>query len=609
MKKIFTIVLIAATISTQAKEIEFSYNTSSAEEYGYGFNIAETYDVAILINEPSLIGSKVNGISVNIPGGENISSPSVWLSSDLILERKEGKLVNAPDITVQEGMLSDGILAVTFDTPYLIEGPIYAGYSFTVDKKDQSTATPVNLVSSSRPGGFYIHTSRSKLKWIDATSIAEGVSTMKVFIEGDFHDNAAVFTSYKTNYGSLSDDNNIATVQLVNHGTNALHSVEYTWEIAENSGQGHITLETPLPAVWGASTPVQIDLGKLTQGGTLPLTMTVLTVNGETNSDKCINSIIPIKVHPFVPVTRPLVEEFTGLWCGWCPRGYVAMETMGELYPNSFIGLAYHKSDAMSGNYELPYGPDGYPAAYINRGEKIDPAQLYDQWPVAAEVIAPAAIDINAEWADDSYNEIIATSCSRFLEDYDKAKFEVTYALVADNLSQPDWGQKNYYSTDEGKYDGYLEDMPGDLGQLFLNGNEYVFGLVFNDVVVSFPYPNGIEGSIPTNIVCDNPITHSCSFDLTKLGSLNDIIASHKDNLRVVVILIDRETGKPVNCNTSGYLPTPSSQINTLKAEAIAETTWYNINGQRLCTPTQGVCIRVDRMSDGSLKTSKIFIP
>jgi hypothetical protein len=70
------------------------------------------------------------------------------------------------------------------------------------------------------------------------------------------------------------------------------------------------------------------------------------------------------------PGKRVLLEEFTGTWCGYCPRGLYAMEYTLEHLPDA-IGYALHVendpmknafSDAMSKAF-----PGGYPSGMIDR--------------------------------------------------------------------------------------------------------------------------------------------------------------------------------------------------------------------------------------------------
>ena len=61
------------------------------------------------------------------------------------------------------------------------------------------------------------------------------------------------------------------------------------------------------------------------------------------------------------------MEEGTGTWCGWCPRGIVAFRYMAEKYPETFIGIAVHKSDNLETNTYSYLKFNGYPSCYVNR--------------------------------------------------------------------------------------------------------------------------------------------------------------------------------------------------------------------------------------------------
>ena len=67
-----------------------------------------------------------------------------------------------------------------------------------------------------------------------------------------------------------------------------------------------------------------------------------------------------------------MLEEFTGTWCGWCPRGAIVMRELLLDYPGQLIGLAYHQGDPM----EIPEFEEltaevpmvnGFPSGSIDR--------------------------------------------------------------------------------------------------------------------------------------------------------------------------------------------------------------------------------------------------
>ena len=43
------------------------------------------------------------------------------------------------------------------------------------------------------------------------------------------------------------------------------------------------------------------------------------------------------------------VEEFTGMWCGWCPSGIVAMDKIEQAYPNDVAVICAHVGDSQIG--------------------------------------------------------------------------------------------------------------------------------------------------------------------------------------------------------------------------------------------------------------------
>ena len=55
---------------------------------------------------------------------------------------------------------------MTFNTPYVVpEEGVYVGYSFTVTDAETEAAKPVAVVAGENPDAFYLHTSRTKLRW------------------------------------------------------------------------------------------------------------------------------------------------------------------------------------------------------------------------------------------------------------------------------------------------------------------------------------------------------------------------------------------------------------------------------------------------------------
>lgn len=608
MKKLLTAFYILLGCSwASSAVVEVGYNPDNLTPRGYGFDKTETYDVAVLINDPSLTGATVKGLTVKIPGHGDVSATSGWLSSELKLKKKNGKNVNNPYIISQEADLIDDTFKVMFDDPYVVTGAFYAGYSFTVDDLTEETSQPVMIAGEAQSGGLFIHSSRSRMKWIDCTEDAGGVSILNIIIEGDFKDNSASF-AYTDVLFTSAEDRTVLPLRIVNHGANAITSMSYTFSTPQSSGEGKVNFDSPVPSEFGAYANVEIDLGYFTDYGVNDVSLTVTEVNGLANNDNAPTTVIPVKVYPFIPVNRPLVEEYTGLWCGWCVRGYVALETMKELYPDQFIGLAYHDGDPMAIDLERPSNVSGYPSAFINRSNaKIAIQEIYTIWPEFIKNIALASIDVDVEWTDDTKSAIKATAVTRFIENYGNADFGICYTLLEDNMSDPKWGQSNAYGVGKGEEPKDSPDMPGELGKMFTHGPKTMFGLKFNDVVLAQPQPFGYPGSVPVQIAAGESYSHSCIINVDDILNIHDANpVQDKSKLRVVASIIDRKTGHAINCNTSSYL-TDSGVDEVEPIKDAVDISYYDLQGHSVNHMSKGVFIKVETFADGTFRRSKIL--
>lgn len=611
MKSRFIIASLATlcAASMTASDIDFSYNTDNEEYKVYGFSKKEKYDVAILINDQAYIGAKVTGISVGMPvDPPAVADVSAWLSTELKLENK----LNAPDICSKAGEVVDQSIDITFDTPYEIpqEG-VWVGYSFNITDLSEEygwTTDPIACVQTDAnlDKGLWVHTSRSRLKWTNVGETLGAVSAMVVHLSTDFGPYDVALSLPAQSYIIKGQEYSIPAT-VINHGSNALEEIAYSYTVGEQKGTGTLHLDTPLEAL-GKTAVVNFNISAMEEMGEFPFTLTLEKSNGEPNTDPYREAKGTMNVWPVIPVTRPLVEEFTGLGCGYCPRGYVAMEEMNRMFGDMFVGLAYHSSSYESAmvtvaDNDFPVNVTSFPSSCINRGDIIDPSYLPYRWDSYAAEIVPAEVSVNVEYTDATNSRIHATSTVTFVRDEANADYKLSFALVADGLQNDSWSQSNYYAGEE-EGDG----VDSELWDLFLNGGSKVKGLVFNDVVAYYKDIHGIDGSVPTDIKRGEPMTYDYYIDMADVQTLN-----HRDflnngaKLHVVAILLDGKTLKPVNCNKSASLTFDSSGITVLTDDnaKVVETIYHNMQGARLQSP-KGICIRTEIMSDGSRRSSKI---
>lgn len=69
-----------------------------------------------------------------------------------------------------------------------------------------------------------------------------------------------------------------------------------------------------------------------------------------------------------VPFKRVVIEEGTGTWCGWCPRGTVAMDQAGAQFQDSIVLIAVHNGDPMAvAAHDDGLDLSGYPGGRADR--------------------------------------------------------------------------------------------------------------------------------------------------------------------------------------------------------------------------------------------------
>jgi hypothetical protein len=85
----------------------------------------------------------------------------------------------------------------------------------------------------------------------------------------------------------------------------------------------------------------------------------------------------------FMPAKVMAVEEGTGTWCQWCPRGRVYMDSLHTLYGDGVSLVAVHNNDPMEVTaYDAWMGTQigGYPSVMVDRRYELDPSQLLDAY-------------------------------------------------------------------------------------------------------------------------------------------------------------------------------------------------------------------------------------
>jgi hypothetical protein len=592
-------------------QIIFSYDDGTGGSFNYGTSKAESYDVAIHVVDPSLVGCTISGMRIPIKSATNLSGLSGWLSKALTLETVDGKKVNVPDIESQTATLADGWVDVTFATPYTITADgVYAGYSFTVDAVDDNSKYPVMIALVTNTEGFYMHSSRTYRKWTNMDEKGYGSSSLQLIVSGVKANSAGLAQIDEVNT-SINTENTV-TATIKNHGYKGVSSLEYTYELNGQTTTKQITLDTPIAAQYNLAGKFDITLPAIPEKGVYPLTVKLTKINGVANDAADATSVSNVNVYTKLPKHRALLEEYTGTWCGYCPRGFVGLEMMNKLYPNDFVGISYHNGDPMEITSDFPSNVPGFPDAWLDRVKETDAycgdgdysAHAFGidkTWLEECKVMAAADLDVSAVWADDAMTAIDATATVTFPLASETCPYKVAFVLVADSLqgTGDSWLQHNYYSG---------QSWPGGYMDTFTNGGSTVEGLKFSDVLIQISNIRGIDGTVVAPIQENVPQVSTYRFDLSKaVNTSGESLIQNKGNLHVVAMLINSVTGAVVNANKTKNLVDPTGvKIVDTDANAPQTVTYYDLSGRKVSTPQHGVYLKSVK-SGSVVKTSKVL--
>ena len=289
-------------------------------------------------------------------------------------------------------------------------------------------------------------------------------------------------------------------------------------------------------------------------------------------------SVFPANAQePFV--RRSVVEEFTGTWCGHCPRGMVGMERLAEQFGDRFIGIAVHTGSGEP--MAIPGYPDvqeqllpgsGAPSCVINRLTfKFDPYSgsgkrgafhygIDEDFAASLAMPTEAKVELKAQWDDEFQWDVRFTATTTFNIDSSNAPYRLIFVLTEDGLTGTGdkWKQTNYFSAEFTPSEGekYLDE---DLA--FWRSSPYhVPGVTYNHVAVNtLGVKSGIDGSVKAPIVSFQPQTYTNV--VTTLASHTQRLIQDKNRLTAIAMLINTESGEVVNAAKSAIRPYGAADI------------------------------------------------
>ena len=215
-----------------------------------------------------------------------------------------------------------------------------------------------------------------------------------------------------------------------------------------------------------------------------------------------------------------MVEDFTGTWCGWCPRVSHALEYGKEQIENLVV-VANHYNDPMQNSYSLSinnyFGINSYPSVLINRDKNWNNQSISGLSDINSELNFNSTASVAME-SNLTGNNLYVKAKLKMGENFDALTLGLM--LLEDAIVKPQTNYTSYYG-----------------------GLNPVVRFVHNDVL-RFYFTKVIGDIIPEESIGHGKIFEK-EFNID-LSSYDNI-----QNLRLVAFVSDRTNRKIVNVRAS----------------------------------------------------------
>lgn len=576
MKRILTLMLALLLVSGVWAQKQFNWSYNDGKVQGTLSGASHTGKVAFYV--PAEVAQLYKGCSVKAVrvGLTNVASNvTVFVTKDL----------NATPLTSRtQASLKSGWTAIAFFDSYEIDGEgFYVGYEYTGDDC-------VGLTSYNHANGCWADKGSG---WQDYSDESKSLA-IQMRVTG---------TDIPRDLWLNSVDNNTVRAgeqaELTGSVYNLSPYIVRKYQIIY-SIDGGAEQTADIKSNFGANMTNQfkIALNDDLKPGTHKVSYRLGLVDDEPDAYEGNNSLEgTLRILSQSPVKRMVVEEGTGTWCGYCPRGTVGMAYMEKKYPDNFIGIAVHKQDKLETSSYSGLVFSGFPNCYVDRRLMFDPNSnaLESTWKNMANTIPVAAVNVAATWADN--DEINVTTTTTFVNVKNNPNYRLAFVLVENGVKG--YTQTNYFSGGSEVMGGF-ENLP------------YKAAVDMNHVARQIYGFNGISGSVPSQIENDEPLTYE-----TKLALPSTV--QNRDNVKVVALLLDSDTGYIENAAECKVVePTGINDLSTDRVVDVAISGGqvvaqgfdgtievYTLSGVRVANSNLAHGVYVVKLTDGRQSFTK----
>jgi len=254
------------------------------------------------------------------------------------------------------------------------------------------------------------------------------------------------------------------------------------------------------------------------------------------------------------PSRTVVIEEGTGTWCGFCPRGKVAIEYMLNTYPhNTFIPIAVHNNDPMTvAAYDAGVAFSGFPSVNYDRtilNEVVDQTLIEQHYTERLAALTPASIAISTTVSGQQLT--VALSAKFFTKISSALRFAAV--VIEDSVTGTTSGydQHNYYTANAYGPMGGFESLPNPVPAA-----QMVYDHVGRALIGGY---TGLAGSITSPIADQQMVSHT--FPVYNIPA-----NFNKAHLSVAGFIIDN-TGKIVNAVKTSLGSSATTSIENLNGD------------------------------------------
>lgn len=589
--------------------------------------------------------AKIDSVEFWVLSGCQYDNLTVWVSS-VKYETVEGKnylsfpesadkadakvVVPAADVKAVLDKLPAnyvGPISVKLPTPFTIpaDGAL-VGYSY--DGKSSDKSIVLAGISSEAAGCFFQYDYEGERNFESLSSIVGMSSSIQIGLDvSDCEANDAT-VSANPELTTLVKTKQQYPFYITNNSAKPITQLTYSISVdGVNGAEKSLDLSSPIEPMETASIPY---ITAFEDDGVHTVELNISKVNGNTNINKHSSAEYSIIALEKSADRVSVVEEQTGTWCGWCPRGHVALDLLNKQLGDKVVTLAGHFANGESqvdpmnilgdnitsqaerfADYGLVamtlsslLGGGGLPGAMFDRVVAADPYVganttkgkngTYEYGAtdlvnlLKEENPSEADFSMTASWADDKNTDIKVDLTTTFnYNRFGSFPYGVAFVLSENGMTGKGatWKQLNYYSKLAG-VNGASDFNNPDMAAWFKAGS-YV-STTYDNVVVQAWNPLGnaaIVDKSKTDIDKGEAIPFS-----TTLKVNSDLIQNY-NNLTLSALLVNLNSLAVVNA-AKVVLGNCAAGIEDVNSEANNNVvSRYNVNGMRINGAQKGLNI------------------